>query len=113
MSSSPCKFNLNPPAGSKVIRGYLCTHLRSLNVVHFEMTEAMRLKKCRRGHFNGTSCVPNFMKIHQSVETLLVGDTDRHAGDLINLLSFLGSRLKLLPEGFHCFLVLSRNEPEM
>jgi hypothetical protein len=36
------------------------------------------------------------MKIYQSVERLLVGDTltDRQTGDLINLLSCLESKLK-------------------
>jgi hypothetical protein len=40
--------------------------------------------------------VPNFVKIYQAFQKLLVGDTqtDRQTGDLINLLSFLESRLK-------------------
>jgi hypothetical protein len=34
------------------------------------------------------------MKIHLSVQKLLVGDTDRQAGDLISILSFLESMIK-------------------
>jgi hypothetical protein len=33
------------------------------------------------------------MKIYQTVQKLLVGDTDRQTGDLISLLSFFESRL--------------------
>jgi hypothetical protein len=36
--------------------------------------------------------VLNFMRIYKSVQTLLVGDTDRQTGDLISLLSLLESR---------------------
>jgi hypothetical protein len=43
-SSSPYKFYPNPPNGSKVIKVFLYTHLRSLNVCHSGMAEAMRLK---------------------------------------------------------------------
>jgi hypothetical protein len=39
------KFHPNPPVGSKVIKGFLCTHLRSLNDHHFGMAEATKLKK--------------------------------------------------------------------
>jgi hypothetical protein len=35
------------------------------------------------------------MKIHPSVQKLLVGGTHREAGDLISLLSFLENRLKI------------------
>jgi hypothetical protein len=46
------KFNPNPPNGSKVIKVFLYTHLRSLNVRHFGMAEATILKKMwHRGHF--------------------------------------------------------------
>jgi hypothetical protein len=38
------RFYPNPPIDSKVIEGSLCTHLRSLNVCHFGMTQAKRLK---------------------------------------------------------------------
>jgi hypothetical protein len=44
------KFNPNPPVGSKVIKGFFCTHLRSLNVCHFRMDEASRLKIRYRDH---------------------------------------------------------------
>jgi hypothetical protein len=70
------RFHPNPPIGSKVIKGLLCTHLRSLNVHHFGIVEATRLKKCGiEVIFNGITCLPNFMKIHRSVQKLLVGDT--------------------------------------
>jgi hypothetical protein len=52
--------------------------------------------------FNGTTSVPNFMKLYQAFEKLLVGGThrrtDRQTGDLISLLSFLESRLKIITE---------------
>jgi hypothetical protein len=44
---------------------------------------------------NAITSIPNFMKIYQAVQKLLVGDTDRQTGDLISLLSFLESRLKI------------------
>jgi hypothetical protein len=43
-SSAPHKFHPNPPNGSKVIKVFLYTHLRSLNVRHFGMAEATILK---------------------------------------------------------------------
>jgi hypothetical protein len=44
MSSPP--FHPNPPVGSKVIKGgfFFCIHLRSLNIRHFGVAEATRLK---------------------------------------------------------------------
>jgi hypothetical protein len=41
--------------------------------------------------------IPNFMKMYQSVQKLLLRDTqaDRQIGDLISLLSFLESKLKV------------------
>jgi hypothetical protein len=46
---------------------------------------------------HGINCLPNFMKIYQSVQTLLLGythtDTHRQDGDLISLFPFLESRL--------------------
>jgi hypothetical protein len=57
---------------------------------------------------NGSTCVPNFTKIHRSVQELLVGDTDSHTHththtytqtdrqscDLVSPFSFLESGLK-------------------
>jgi hypothetical protein len=43
---------------------------------------------------NGIISVPNFMKIYQAVQKLLVGDTDGQIDDLISILSFLESKLK-------------------
>jgi hypothetical protein len=37
------KFHPNPPVGSNVIRGFICTHFKSLNVHHFGMAEAMTM----------------------------------------------------------------------
>jgi hypothetical protein len=47
---------------------------------------------------NGVTSVPNFTNFYQAVQKLLVGEhqTDRRTGDLISLLSFLESRLKML-----------------
>jgi hypothetical protein len=79
------KFNSNPQNGSKVIKVFLYAHLGSLNVCHFEMAEATRLKKCDvEVSLNGSTCLPNFTK----------ADTHRQAGDLISPLSFFESRLK-------------------
>jgi hypothetical protein len=54
---------------------------------------------------NGITSIPNFMKIYRVIQKLLLEDThtdrqiDRHralqTGDLISLLSFLVSRLKI------------------
>jgi hypothetical protein len=38
------KFNPNPPISSDVIRGFLCTHIRSLNVRHVGMVEGTGLE---------------------------------------------------------------------
>jgi hypothetical protein len=60
------------------------------------MAEATRLKKCgTEAIFNGIICLTNVMKIHRSVQNLLVGDRQKRVGDLISLLSFLENRLKL------------------
>jgi hypothetical protein len=45
MSSYPSRFHPNPPIGSNFINGFLFTHLRSLNVLHFGMAEVTNLKK--------------------------------------------------------------------
>jgi hypothetical protein len=45
MSSPQYKIHPNPPHGSKVIKVFLYTHLRSLNVRHFEMAKATGLKE--------------------------------------------------------------------
>jgi hypothetical protein len=64
------------------------------------MIEAMGLKCCIEVPLNGITSVPNFMKIYQPAQKLLVvktqtdGHTDRQARDLISLPSFLESRLK-------------------
>jgi hypothetical protein len=50
---------------------------------------------------NGITCLSDFMKMYQSVQKLLLGDTQTgihthtQNGDLINLLLFLESRLKI------------------
>jgi hypothetical protein len=43
--------------------------------------------------FNGITCLPNFVKIHLSVQKLLVGGGHRQADDFISLFYFLESRL--------------------
>jgi hypothetical protein len=47
---------------------------------------------------NGIASLPNFMKIYQAVQKSLVGD-HRQTGDLISLLSFLESMLKIIHHG--------------
>jgi hypothetical protein len=42
---------------------------------------------------NGNTTIPNFTKIYQAVQKDT--QTDRQTGDLISLLSFLESRLKI------------------
>jgi hypothetical protein len=56
-SSPHTRFHPNSPIGSKVIKGFLCTHLRSLNVRHFGMAEATTLKMWHWGLFNGIICL--------------------------------------------------------
>jgi hypothetical protein len=71
-------LHANPPNISKVIKVFLHTHLRSLNVHHFWMAEATRLKKCDiTVTLKGSTCLQNFTKIHQSVQKLLAGDRQR------------------------------------
>jgi hypothetical protein len=57
----------------------------------------MGLKISHRGPLEWHYLPTNFMKIYQAVQKLLMGDaqTERQTGDLISLLSFLGSRLKM------------------
>jgi hypothetical protein len=62
---------------------------------------------------SGITTLPNIMKIYEAVQKLLVGHTDTHTntdkhrqtdrqtGDLISLLSFLESRLKIIPNKLH------------
>jgi hypothetical protein len=73
------KINPNPPIDSKVIKVFLYTHLRSLNVHRFGMAEATKLKICGiEVTFNGSTNLQNLLKIHQSIQKLLVGDTHTH-----------------------------------
>jgi hypothetical protein len=46
---------------------------------------------------NVIASITNILKIYQSVQKILVGDIERHTqtGDLISLLSFLESRIKI------------------
>jgi hypothetical protein len=52
---------------------------------------------CIEVPLNGITSVPNFMKIYQAVQKLLVGDrqTGIQTGNLISLLSLLKSMLKM------------------
>jgi hypothetical protein len=87
------RFHPNPLIGSKVIKGFPGTHLRSLNVCHFGMAKATRLNNVAS---RSSSMAATAYQI--SVQELLVEDTqtDRQAGDLKSLLTFLESRLKML-----------------
>jgi hypothetical protein len=50
MSSPPYKISSKSTKRLKRFKVFPYTHLRSLNVRHFGMAEAIRLKKCHRGH---------------------------------------------------------------
>jgi hypothetical protein len=83
------EHNLNPQFSKD--------HLTTVNLNNFKMTEGMELKNyCIEVPLNGITSIPNFMKIYNVVQKLLVGDTqtDKETGDFISLLSFLESRLK-------------------
>jgi hypothetical protein len=98
------KFHPNPPHGSNVIKVFLYTHLRSLNVHHFLMAEAMRLKMWHRGHLewqyeptkfheNSTIGSKFISRKHTHTHTHTHRQTHRQAGDLISPLSFFEIRL--------------------
>jgi hypothetical protein len=105
MESRSSSMSSPPYKTSSKSTKFIYTHLRRLNVRHFEMAETTRLKMWNRGHLNGSTCLPNFTKIHRSFQKLLVGDiqTDRHthththtqARDLISPHSFFESKLKM------------------
>jgi hypothetical protein len=73
---------------TNLIKVFRYTHLRSLNVHHFGMAEAKRLKMWLRGHLEWQHL---FTKFHEnppiSSEVIRGGhrQTDRQAGDLIGL----------------------------
>jgi hypothetical protein len=58
-----------------------------MNLNHFKIVEE---SYCIEVHLNGITSLPNFMKINQAVQKVLVGDpqTDRQTGDVISILSF-------------------------
>jgi hypothetical protein len=70
-------------------------HLKTLILDNFKMFEAMGLKLLQRGPLEWHYLRTNFMKFHEAVQKLLVGDTQ--TGDLIRLLSFL-SRLQMVAQ---------------
>jgi hypothetical protein len=80
----PWNINTPNPQFSKA-------HLRNLNFSKFKIIEPVELKNyCVEVPLNGIASVPNFTKIYEAVQKLLVGDTDRFTerlGDLISLLS--------------------------
>jgi hypothetical protein len=63
---------------------------------------------CIEVPLNGITSIPNFMKIYQVDQKLLVGDTqtDTQTGDLISLLTFLGSRLKIHCPALNCHIIV-------
>jgi hypothetical protein len=80
------RFHLNPPICSKVIKGFLWNHLISLNVRHFGMAEAMRLKVWYSGHLQWNQLPTKFHESPSIGSKVISGrHTDRQAGDLISL----------------------------
>jgi hypothetical protein len=72
------------------------SHLTTLNPNHFKMIEVMGLNYCIEVPLNGIISLPNFIKIYQSLQSLIVGgDTLRQTGDIISLILFLESRLTI------------------
>jgi hypothetical protein len=85
----------NPPIGSKVIKGFLCTYLRSSNVSHFGMAEATRLKMWHQGQLQWHHLRTKFHE-NPPIGSKVISGEHRQACDLISLLSFFGSRLKCM-----------------
>jgi hypothetical protein len=81
-----CNHN-NPTINQSQTIAVQGLQLTTLNLNHFKTVEDMGLK---RTAMNGIISVPNFMKIYQAVQKLLVGDTqthtDRQTGDSISLI---------------------------
>jgi hypothetical protein len=87
------RFHPNPPIDSKVITGFLYTHLRSLNVRHFGMAEDTRFKNMSsRSSSMASPAYKMSWKSTHRFKSYYWG-THRQAGDLISLLSFSESRL--------------------
>jgi hypothetical protein len=92
MSSPSHKFHLNPPNGSKVIKLFLYTQLRSLNVRHFGIAQAARLKNVTsRPPWMAVPAYQISRKVTYRFKSYQWG-THRQAGDLISPLSFFLSR---------------------
>jgi hypothetical protein len=75
--------------GLNFIKGFLCTHLRSLNVSHFGMAEATRLKKWHRGQLQWHHMPTKFHE-NSPIGSKVIsgGHTEGQADNLISLLSF-------------------------
>jgi hypothetical protein len=59
------KFHAYPPTSSNIIRGFLCTHLRSLNVRHFGMAEGTGLENmASRSSSMAIQLYPSVQKVH-------------------------------------------------
>jgi hypothetical protein len=74
-----------------------CTHLRSLNMHHYRMVEAMGLKKYGyKVIFNGMTCLLNFIKSTNWFKNHWLGGRGRLNSDLIILTFLLPNGLKFI-----------------
>jgi hypothetical protein len=68
----PLNIYRNTKVQSRIDWCKFCIHLRSLNVRHFGMVEAMGLEVWLRDHLQWHDLLTNLLKIHRK----LLGDTD-------------------------------------
>jgi hypothetical protein len=109
MSSPPYKISSKSTNRFRFIKEFIFTHLRSLNVRHFGMAEATRLRNVASRSSSVGS--PAYQISWKSVQKLIVGDahthTQRHTGWWFDKPTFiLESRLKIT----HLYLQLGDHE---
>jgi hypothetical protein len=103
MPSSPYKFSSKSTNRFKSYYGVPLYPHQKFKRPPFWNSWSYEIKKCDiEVILNGNTCLPSFTKIHRSVQKLLVGDTQRQAGDLINHFHFFESRLKTATDCLCC-----------